>query len=165
MPRSIVQGLSSSNYAGELVIYSHANDKINQIAEKISRAILLAMKRKLLVMNKEYPVDLLDVSISYDMSSNPLENAKIAQLMQSMGKFTDDEIRDMMKYKPLTDEQKKELEERRETENESKLPNNGGQLGATSNGKIIYPTTPESSNQQPTDGAQSKINDALGYES
>ena len=116
-------------------------------------------------MNKEYPVDLLDVSISYDMSSNPLENAKIAQLMQSMGKFTDDEIRDMMKYKPLTDEQKKELEERRETENESKLPNNGGQLGATSNGKIIYPTTPESSNQQPTDGAKSKINDALGYES
>jgi len=165
MPRSIVQGLSSSNYAGELVIYSHANDKINQIAEKISRAILLAMKRKLLVMNKEYPVDLLDVSISYDMSSNPLENAKIAQLMVSMGRFTDDEIRDMMKYKPLTDEQKEELEKRREVENESKLPNNGGQLGATSNGKIIYPTTPESSNQQPTDGAQSKINDALGYES
>ena len=79
--------------------------------------------------------------------------------------FTDDEIRDMMKYKPLTDEQKEELEERRESEKESKLPNNGGQLGATSDGKTIYPTTPESSNQQPTDGAQSKINDALGYES
>ena len=70
LPRSIIEGVSSSNYAGELVIYSHANDKIVQVAEKISKAILLAMKRKLILMNPQYPVDILDVKINYDMSSS-----------------------------------------------------------------------------------------------
>lgn len=169
LPRSIIQGMSSSNYAGELVIYSHANDKINQIAEKISKAILLAMKRKLLKMNQEYPIDLLDISITFDLAANPLENAKIAQLMESMGRFTDDEIRAQMKFKPLTDDQKKEIEERKQQAAELKksttLPNNGGQLGATSTGDVKYPTTSHSANTQPTDSGQSKINDALGYES
>ena len=162
MPRSIIQGLSSSNYAGELIIYAHANDKIAQVADKISRAILVAMRRKVSRMNSGYPIDLLDVSISFDMSSNPLEDAKIAQLMDSVGCFTDDEIRARMKYKPLTNEQKTEIEKRKIT---SVKVNNGGESGATSTGAVKYPSTPQSANQQPTDGAQSKINDALGYES
>ena len=114
LPRSIIEGMSSSNFAGELVIYSHANDKIVQVAEKISRAVLIAIKRKLLKMNPEYPVDLLDVKISYNMGNNALENSKIAQLMHTMDKFTDDEIRIKMGYKPATDDQKEEIEERRE---------------------------------------------------
>lgn len=167
LPRSIVEGVSSSNYAGELVIYSHANMKIVQVAEKISRAILLAMRRKLLLMNPEYPVDLLKASINCDLAANELESSKIAQLMDSMDKFTDDEVRERMKYPPLTDEQKKEIEERRQkavdAKNAEKLKSldNGGANGATSDGKVAYPTTVHSADTQPTNSAQSKLNDAL----
>ena len=168
MPRSIVEGKSSSNYAGELIIYSHANDKIAQVANKISRAIIIAMKRKLLLMNAEYPVDLLDITTSFDLAANPLENAKIAQLMYAMGTFTDDEIRAQMKFKPLTNDQKAEIKKRNDmmaANKQKSVINNGGQSGATSDGNVKYPTTPQSANQQPSDLGDSKINDALGYES
>ena len=85
--------------------------------------------------------------------------------MQSMGCYTDDEIRAQMKFKPLTDDQRDEIDKRKEEALKAKMPNNGGQLGATSNGKVKYPTTAKSSNQQPSDLGDSKINDALGYES
>ena len=161
LPRSIIEGVSSSNYAGELVIYSHANDKIVQVAEKISKAILLAMKRKLILMNPQYPVDILDVKINYDMSSSSgLELAKQAQLMYSLGCFTQDEIRQKMGYKPLTKDQQKDLLDAEIKKAEVSI-NNGGQLGAQSDGTTKYPTTPKSAEQQPTDSAQAKINKAL----
>lgn len=162
LPRSIIQGVSSSNYAGELVIYSHANDKIIQVAEKISKVVLFAIKKKLLVLNLEYPIDLLDVKINYDMSSSSgLELAKQAQLMKSLGVFTEDEIREKLGYKPLTNEQRKSLV----VDNKEIKSNHGGELGASSDGNVRYPTTEHSSFTQETDGAQSKVNDALGYES
>lgn len=163
LPRSIIQGMSSSNYAGELVIYSHANSKVTQVAEKISRAVLLAMKRKLTLMNAAYPVDLLDIKTSYDLSANDLENFKQAQIMKALGCFTDDEIRAKVKAKPLTDEQKEELEEKQEKLAELKQPkiNNGGEQGLTSTGDINYKTTPHSAQKQPTDSGQAIINKAL----
>ena len=166
LPRSIIQGMSSSNYAGELVIYSHANSKVTQVAEKISRAVLLAMKRKLTLMNAAYPVDLLDIKTSYDLSANDLENFKQAQIMKALGCFTDDEIRAKVKAKPLTDEQKEELEEKQEKLAELKQPkiNNGGELGATSTGDVKYPTSSHSANKQPTDSGQAVINKALKNE-
>lgn len=170
LPRSIIEGMSSSNYAGELVIYSHANNKVVQIADKISKVILTAMKRKLLIKNPAYPIDLLDIKINYDMSSSSgLELAKQAQLMHALDAFTEDEIREKMGYKPLTKEQKAEIEKRKES-NESidndndngETPiNNGGQLGAQENGTVNYPTTSHSAMSQPTDNPTSKINKAL----
>lgn len=171
LPRSIIEGLSSSNFAGELVIYSHANMKIIQIAEKISRAILQAMKRKLLLMNKEYPVDLLTIKINYNMSINELEEAKIAQVMDTMeDKFTDTEVRARMNYQPMTKEQQSEIEAKRKRKLKEQMElkekaapavNNGGHTGPNSNGTVSYPTTSRSASQQPTDSAQAKINKAL----
>ena len=146
--------------------------KIIQIAEKISRAITQAMKRKLLLMNPEYPVDLLTIKINYNMAINELEEAKIAQLMDTMeDKFTDTEVRARMNYQPLTKEQEKEIEERRkrklkeqmELKEKSSTPkvNNGGHTGPNANGTVSYPTTSRSAAQQPTDSAQTKINKAL----
>ena len=167
LPRSIIQGMSSSNYAGELVIYAHANMKIIQVAEKISKVVLLAMKRKLVAMNPEYPIDLLDIHITCDLAANDLESSKIAQLMDSMGKFTNDEVRARMNYAPLTAEQKSEIEKREQKAidvvNASKLKtlDNGGANGATSDGKVTYPTTVHSQDKQGTNSAESKLNDAL----
>jgi len=163
LPRSVIQGMSSSNYAGELVIYSHANSKVTQVAEKISRAVLLAMKRKLILMNPAYPVDLLDIKTGYDISANDLENFKQAQIMKALGCFTDDEIRAKVKAKPLTEEQKRELEEKQEKMGEIKQPkiNAGGEQGLTSTGDVKYRTTPHSASKQPTDSGQAIINKAL----
>lgn len=86
--------------------------------------------------------------------------------MKALGCFTDDEIRAKVKAKPLTDEQKEELEEKQEKLAELKQPkiNNGGELGATSTGDVKYPTSSHSANKQPTDSGQAVINKALKNE-
>lgn len=81
--------------------------------------------------------------------------------MKSLGVFTEDEIREKLGYKPLTNEQRKSLV----VDNKEIKSNHGGELGASSDGNVRYPTTEHSSFTQETDGAQSKVNDALGYES
>ena len=83
--------------------------------------------------------------------------------MKALGCFTDDEIRAKVKAKPLTDEQKEELEEKQQKAAELKQPkiNNGGEQGLTSTGDIIYKTTPHSASKQPTDSGQAVINKAL----
>ena len=156
LPKSIILGESTSNYAGELVVYSYASLKVKQAAEKIARVILPIIKDKLLIQNPKYPVEWLECKISYNMSDSPLELAKVSQIKASMGAYTDDEIRAFNNDKPLTENQRKSaviLNDPTAT-----TPDNGGATGQTSDGNVNYRTTPRSQLKQPTDSAQSVLN-------
>jgi hypothetical protein len=166
MPVSIIKGVSSSNYASELVIYAHASIKVAQIADKISRVILKIMKERLRLINPSYPVEFLECNISADISANPLDNLKKAQFKYAMsGCYTETEIRRTTGDKPLTEEQKNSSELIKKFEAEVKNLNTKQTTfadyntpGGNSNGQTSYPTTSHSADKQPTDTAQAVIN-------
>lgn len=108
LPRSVVKGVSGSNYASELVISSYASTKILQISRKIAKVILSIMRQRLLLINADYPVEFLEINLSYNLANSEMEAFKEVQLMGAMGIFTEDEIRAKVNYKPLTEDQRKE---------------------------------------------------------
>lgn len=186
MPQSVVRGTSGSNYASEIIISSYTTTKIKQMAHKISRIIIDIMKERLLEVDSKYPVDQLDVKIAYTLASNRLENAKISQVLASMGICYTNELREMndlddledkfnvlidtgSKINPATDEMKEEMEKEMEngemdmigTDAQVRDPslNAGGQKVA-SDGKVNYPTTSHSANTQPSDSGDALYNKA-----
>ena len=163
LPKSIILGESTSNYAGELAVYSYASLKVKQAAEKISRVILPIIKERLLIINNQYPVEWLECKISYNMSDSPLELAKVSQIKASMGAYTDDEVRAMNNDKPLTQEQRSKgtiLNDPRLAlalkMSATKQP--GQSNGQNSDGSVNYRDTPRSQLKQPTDSAQAVLN-------
>jgi len=178
MPQSVVRGTSGSNYASELIISSYTTTKIKQMAHKISRIIIDIMKERLLEVDSKYPVDQLDVKIAYTLANNRLENAKISQVLASMGICYTNELREMndmddledkfnvlidtgSKINPATDEMKEEMMENDEMElpgdNREPSLNSGGQK-LSSNGKVNYPTTAHSASTQPSDSGDALYN-------
>lgn len=103
MPQSVVRGVSSSNYASELIISSYTTTKVKQVANKVMRVMLEVMRERLLDINPNYPVKQLDVKISYVLANSKLENAKIAQVFASMGICYVNELREMNDMDPLED--------------------------------------------------------------
>lgn len=166
MPRSIIEGVSKSSYAAELIIYSYTSTKVTQIANKISRVILDIMKQRLLLVNPQYPVELLTIKCLYNSTSNEIEDFKSAVMMKDLGVFTDDEIRAKVKYKPLTEEQRNSgriinTQQPKSSQTEERMSTrmmNSNSLGINSNGTVNYPTSPQSSTQQSTDSGQAVIN-------
>lgn len=154
LPRSVVKGVSGSNYASELVISGYTSTKVIQISKKIGAVILEVMKLKLKKINPKYPIEYLDISINYDLGTSPLEKFKQAQVMASLGIFTANEIRAVVDYKPLTKDQLKEGVIN--TSNSSSGTSTAD--GEQESGKTNYPTTPHSADKQPTDSAKAVIN-------
>jgi len=171
LPQSVVKGVSGSNYASELIISSYASTKVKQMAKKISNVLLTVIKERLLVINSKFPVDQLDIKISFTLANSRLENYKIAQVMASMGTYYANEIREETDHEPFpedlnvlvdtankltpaTDEmtQLGQLGEAPTNPNNPPAVNNGGQQ-LSSDGSVNYPTTTHSAATQPTDSA------------
>jgi len=167
LPQSVVKGVSGSNYASELIISSYASTKVKQMARKISNVLLVVIKERLLVINSKFPVDQLDIKISFTLANSRLEQFKIAQVMASMGTYYANEIREVTDHEPLpddlnklidtsnkltpaTDEAMGELGASPTDPNNPPAINNGGQQ-LSSDGSVNYPTTSHSAQTQPTD--------------
>jgi len=163
MPVSIIKGQSTSNYAGELAIYSYASLKIEQMTTKLSRVILKVIKERLSLINSQYPVEWLECTISYDMSSNTIDNHKNAIMKKELGECTSAEIRAEIGLKPLTEEQRKDIVKPTPLQSKSmdqamareSLGSDKGETDGISTNSTTkspkYPTTRHSANTQPTD--------------
>ena len=167
LPQSVVKGVSGSNYASELIISSYTSTKVKQMAKKISNVLLVVIKERLLVINGKFPVDQLDIKISFTLANSRLEQFKIAQVMASMGTYYANEIREVTDHEPLPDELNAlvdtgnsitptttdALGKLGEEPTQPVAPvaiNNGGQA-ISSDGSVNYPTTSHSAATQPTD--------------
>lgn len=178
MPKSVVRGLSDGSYASELIVASGASMRIEQIARRISRVILENMCERLLLIDSSFPVDHLDVKISFEIAESRLEKAKIAQLKKDLGVCTPTEIREELNLQPLTEQQITEeglvtagnttiihsldelsMENQQQVQTDANIQVEhakatfGGVKGGRSDGKVNYPSTPKSRHQQPTDSA------------
>lgn len=175
MPPSVIRGLSDGSYASEIIVASGASLRIEQIARKLGRVILENMRERLTIIDPSYPVNLLDIKISFEVAESRLEKGKIAQLKKELGVYTPTEIREELNSMPLTENQITEeglvtsgntfivksidelspdyqtnLQTKSQIQVASAKLNGGGQT-IRSDGKVNYPTTSHSANQQPTD--------------
>lgn len=101
--QSMVNGKNSGSYAGEVMVGNYISSKIEQIGEKISELPMWIVKRKLLEINEDYPVNDLECKIEMTLSSNKLETFRIASIMGKLGIFTINEIRDTLGYNNMKD--------------------------------------------------------------
>lgn len=109
MPRSMISGESTGSYASELVIANYVTQKVNQIAHRIKPVILRILRDRLRAINSSYPVDDLDLFMDLDIAVSELERFRQIAIMADVGVFTEDEIREFVQYKPLTDEQRSKI--------------------------------------------------------
>ncbi|MFA5760194.1 MAG: hypothetical protein WC877_00265 [Dehalococcoidales bacterium] len=188
MPKSVIRGLSDGSYASELIVASGASLRIEQIARRISRVILENMRERLLLIDSTFAVDHLDIKISFEIAESRLEKAKIAQLKKDLGVCTATEIREELNLQPLTEQQITEegivtagnitiiksfdelsMDNQAQVQTDASIQlekakaNFGGQK-LRSDGKVNYPSTPKSREQQPTDSATSKSKRVLNKE-
>lgn len=161
VPKSVIRGKSDGSYASELVVASGISSRVEQVAKKIGRVLLINMRQRLLKINPQYPVRHLDISISFELAQSRLEKMKQMQILGSLGAFTMTEVRAEGDHPALTDDQKKEgvliAGKGVMSPDIQTIMNNGGIKGGVSDGSINYPSTPESANQQPTDSAEAVI--------
>lgn len=143
MPKSMITGESTSSYASELVIANYTTQKVQQIAFKIKPVILGILRKRLSMINPAYPVDLLDYQIDLDLGISELEMFRQMAIMAELGTFTDDEIREVAKYKPLTEEQRKHIIKQNKIKQDMMSPPVN---------KIPSPETAQSSVQHSTKG-------------
>jgi len=106
MPKSMINGESSSSYASELVIANYVTQKVNQLAYKIKPVVLRVLRDRLKMLNKSYPVEDLDLYLDLDIAVTELEKFRQMAIMAQLGVFTEDEIRQFIGYAPLSDEQR-----------------------------------------------------------
>jgi len=154
LPRSVVKGISGSNFASELVISTYTSTKVVQIAKKIGNLILEIIKLKLLEINPAYPVQYLDIKIDYELGTSRLEKIKEVQILSTLGICTLDELRSIVGLKPLTAEQIQQGL----VNTTNKSTDNASNVSTSDQNKLDYPTTPHSAVTQPTDSAQAIIN-------
>ena len=129
-------------------------DVDNAPASKFEDMILRITKEKLLKVNSKYPVHVLSVKFEVLMASSRIEVFRQAAIMVSLGLFTDIEIRDVLGYMGLTDEQKEQvIMSGREKSNGDIMRDVSRATEAPSN-----PQTPQSNEQHKQDAGQQIIN-------
>jgi hypothetical protein len=149
MPKSVVTGDGAGSYASELVISNYVSEKAMQIAGKIRPMLLENLRKRLLMVNPNFPVDKLDLKLELSMAATRLETFREMAIMGSLGAFTQSEIRDRVGYIPLTEEQKKEVVTGGKTV----------QAALDQYDEMIakYPDTPQSGSQHKQDAGQQAI--------
>lgn len=105
IPESVVSGKSGGSYASELVVSNYVTEKAIQLADKIKPVILENVRERLKMINSSYPVDRLDMKLELVMATSKLEIFRQAAIMATLDSFTRDEIRDLLEYESLTEEQ------------------------------------------------------------
>jgi hypothetical protein len=146
MPKSMITGESDSSYASELVIANYTSQKVLQIALKIKPIIINILRARLTALNPAYPVEKLDYYIDLDLGSTDLEIYRRMAIMASLGIFTDDELREVAQYEPLTEAQRKAIVKVQQAKQD---------LMMASVNKRGSPNTPESDGQHTTKGESS----------
>jgi hypothetical protein len=109
VPSSIVNGKDAGSYASELVVSNYVTAKVIQLAKKIKFIILKMIRDRLELIDPTLPVDQLDIKLELVLAMNKLEQFRQLSLMAAAGVFTEDEIRAIVAYEALTDEQKKHI--------------------------------------------------------
>jgi hypothetical protein len=109
VPASIVNGKDAGSYASELVISNYVSSKVIQLAKKIKFVILNMIRDRLLLIDPTYPVEIVDIKLELILSMNRLEAFRQLSLMVAAGVFTEDEIRSIVAYGQLTDEQRERI--------------------------------------------------------
>jgi hypothetical protein len=143
MPKSMISGESTSSYASELVIANYVTQKVNQLTNKIKPVILKVLRARLKKLNSTYPVDTLDLKMELSIASTELEVFREMAIMADVGVFTESEIREKGKYRPLRDDQR------------DSIVSKGVNPGSTEVPKVgVPPETPESQSQHATDSGE-----------
>ena len=83
--------------------------KVLQLAKKIRFVILGMIRDRLLLIDPTYPVDIVDIKLELSLAMNKLEAFRQLSLMVAAGVFTQEEIRGIVGYEMLTDEQKEKI--------------------------------------------------------
>jgi len=109
VPASIVNGKDAGSYASELVISNYVSAKVIQIAKKVKFVVLNMIRDRLLLIDPTYPVEIVDIKLELILAMNRLEAFRQLSLMVAAGVFTQDEIRQIVAYDTLTDEQKEKI--------------------------------------------------------
>lgn len=153
-PKSILAGGASGSYASELVVTNYVAIKVISLANKIKPIILENMRKRLTKKNAQYPVDKLDIKVDMILSNSKLELYRQAAIMGALGVFDESEIRDLVGYEPLREDQREHLVQTgnmtvQANANEPSVPAGEQQ-----------PETSESSNQHATDKGKAVTNKA-----
>ncbi len=151
VPKSVVTGESAGSYASELVVSNYVSEKVIQIASKLKPVILENMRARLKAFKSTFPVDNLDIKLELNMATSKLEIFRQAAIMGSLDSFTQDEIRELLGYKPLTKAQKTSIVKgsRQQT-----LGDIGRDVTATDPGVPKHPETPHSDGEHKRDAGQ-----------
>lgn len=173
VPSSIVNGKNAGSYASELVISNYVTAKVMQLAKKIKFVILKLIRDRLEQIDPTFPVEKLDIKLELVLAMNKLEQFRQIALMASAGVFTEDEIRAIVAYEALTDEQRSKLvstgktvvgDPAEETDETKLIPgavggltpdqvsNNQSRAGDNKDGE--YPDTPNSSSSHTRDPSE-----------
>lgn len=143
MPKSMISGESTSSYASELVIANYVTQKVNQLTNKIKPVILKVLRARLKRLNSSYPVDKLDLKMELSIASTELEVFREMAIMADVGVFTESEIREKGKYKPLREDQRDGLVVKGISPSSTEVPKQG-----------VSPETPQSNAQHSTDSGE-----------
>jgi len=162
VPKSIVTGSSSNSYASELIVSNYMAVKVIATANNILDVIIDNIKKRLLLINARYPVDLLEAKLKFELANTKLERYRQEAVMAGIGVYTEDEIRAVDDYAPLAEDQRKNIVN---IAAQKMGINNVG--GSTGTGKVAnttgpqsdkYSQTPHSDNQHSTDSGQAIVN-------
>ena len=148
---SAVRGRTRGTFASELVVSSYLTADAFEIARNIARVLLEYLKEKLREKFGDN-VDKLDIKLQLILDIDRSELVRQVAVLRSTNILTSDELREMLGYEPLTDEQRGELQE---TTKRGRIGDHSRTLNDIVSkyverepGAIQEPVTPESKRQQ-----------------
>lgn len=109
MPESIVNGKGGGSYASEINVGNYFSTKMIEIATKFEPILLRMIKDRISKIDGSLPVDKLNLEFELSMSASEIEMYRQCAIMASIGEFTSKEIRDVVGFEELTEEQKNNL--------------------------------------------------------
>lgn len=154
IPKSIVTGEGRTSYAAEVMIGNYVTTKIMQIADKIKKPLLKVVRERIKRIDPTLPVQKLDIKFDLILASSMLELYRELAIMASVGIFTDTELRELVGYLPLTDDQRKDLVRAMKEKSVGDVLRDANQQVAMSQD---YPETPHSDAQHTRDKGQEVI--------
>lgn len=151
IPKSIVNGSNQSSYASEVMIGNYVTSKIIQLGKKLKKPLLKIVRERIKQIDPSLPVQKLDIKFELILASSKLELFRELAIMASVGVFTETELRDLVGYIPLTEDQREMLVTNKSGKSvEDVVRDANQQVGAMKD----YPETPHSDAAHTRDAGQ-----------